>query len=85
MSEKTEKNNFGDWIKTIPVGEYEPIRKKIILECKITTQIFRHWKCGNSKVPVLAQPIINEIAGYDIFKDDNNGNNQQPQTNHRNT
>lgn len=65
-----ETNYFGEWIKTIPVGEYEPVRKKIIEDCKITTQIFRHWKCGNSKVPVLAQPIINEIAGRDIFKPD---------------
>lgn len=66
--EKNEKNIFGDWIKSIPVGEYEDVRKKIIRDCKITDQIFRHWKCGNSKVPILAQPIVNEIAGKNIFK-----------------
>lgn len=80
-----EKNYFGDWIKSIAVGDYKPVRKKIIEDCKITSQIFRHWKCGNSKVPVLAQPIINEIAGRDIFKDEDHGSNQQSETNHRNT
>lgn len=72
MNEQNEKNYFGAWIKTIPVGEYEAVRSQIIKQCKITTQIFRHWKCGNSKVPVLAQPIINEIAGRNIFKEQNN-------------
>lgn len=74
--ETLDKNYFGDWIKTIPVGEYEPVRSQIIKQCKITTQIFRHWKCGNSKVPVLAQPIINEIAGRNIFKNDDHDTNQ---------
>lgn len=65
---KVEINHFGNWIKSIPVGEYENVKKKIIRDCKITDQIFRHWKCGNSKVPVLAHALINNIAGYDIFK-----------------
>lgn len=67
-----EHNYFGEWINSIPVGDYQKVRGKIIKDCKITDQIFRHWKCGNSKVPVLAQPIINEIAGRNIFKEQNN-------------
>ena len=65
---KTEKNIFGDWIRTIPEDHYDKIRHQVIAECKITDQIFRHWKCGNSKVPVLAQEKINQIAGYEVFK-----------------
>lgn len=66
-----EKNHFGDWIKNVPVGEYAEVRKRILSDCKITEQVFRHWKCGNSKVPVLAQPFINEIAGKNIFNEEN--------------
>lgn len=66
------ENYFGNWIKTIPVGDYPNIRKRILTECKISEQVFRHWKCGNSKVPVLAQPIVNEIAGREIFGPDGN-------------
>ena len=62
-----EKNYFGDWIKGLSVGAYPEVRKQIISDCKITEQIFRHWKCGNSKVPILARDVINNIAGYNIF------------------
>lgn len=62
------KNVFGEWINSIPVGDYNRIRFQVIIECKITDQIFRHWKCGNSKVPVLAHEKINQIAGFEVFK-----------------
>ena len=69
VNEQPEYSNpFGDWIKSIPVGDYNRIRHQIIYECKITDQIFRHWKCGNSKVPILAHEKINQIAGYEVFK-----------------
>jgi hypothetical protein len=64
----TEKNDFGNWIDNLKIGIYPEIRKKIIVECKITPQIFRHWKNGNTKIPELAKPIINKIADTAIFK-----------------
>ncbi|MDO9152365.1 MAG: hypothetical protein Q7U47_01425 [Paludibacter sp.] len=64
----TEINHFGEWINNLPVGAYPEVRKNLLRECKITEQVFRHWKCGNSKVPVLAHGIINQIAGKEIFK-----------------
>lgn len=63
------KNCFSEWLKTIPMGNYDAIRHQIISECKITNQIFQHWKCGNSKVPPLAQEKIILIAGKNIFAD----------------
>jgi len=62
------QNKFREWLDTIPTGQFNAIRFRVINECKITDQIFKHWKCGNSKVPVLAWPIINEIAGIEVFK-----------------
>lgn len=61
-------NPFKEWIESIPVGEYKDIRLQIIRECHVSRQIFNHWKLGNSKVPLLAQPIINKIAGKEIFQ-----------------
>lgn len=66
---KTFPNPFGDWLKTIPMGSFDEIRNRIIHECKINDQVFRHWKAGNSRVPELAKPIIEEIAGKLIFTD----------------
>ena len=63
----TTTNLFADWIGSIPVKDYDSTRKAIIRRCHITPQVFRHWKNGNSAVPELAKPIINEIAGYNVF------------------
>jgi len=63
-------NVFRKWVRSIPEGDYKRIRQRVIEECKITDQIFSHWKAGNSKVPNLAKPIIEEIAGKQIFKPD---------------
>ena len=73
-------NVFGEWIKSIPVGDYKSVRFRVINECKITNQIFMHWKCGNSKVPVLAHEKINQIAGYEVFKSDYYGNTNPKET-----
>ncbi len=71
FEEKTDKapevNHFGRWINTVPVGEYPEVRQRIISECRINAQIFRFWKSGITRVPVLAQPIIEMIAGCKIF------------------
>lgn len=63
-----EQNQFKSWLDSIPSGMYNEIRLRVIDECLINDQIFRHWKAGNSKVPPLARPIIEEIAGKSIFK-----------------
>lgn len=68
-TKETTLNNshFRDFVDALTVKDYADVRKKIIKECKITDQVFRHWKNGNTAVPELAKPIINEIAGYNVF------------------
>ncbi|OJV39612.1 MAG: hypothetical protein BGO29_04500 [Bacteroidales bacterium 36-12] len=67
MKKRINQNQLKDWLDSLTVLEYPIIRKEIIDKCKITEQKFRHWKAGNSRVPVLAQEIINEIAGKAVF------------------
>lgn len=67
MEKKMNANEFRDWLDSITVSEYPEIRKRIIEECKISEQKFRHWRAGNSRVPVLAQEKINKIAGKAVF------------------
>lgn len=67
MEKKMNANEFRDWLDSITVSEYPEIRKRIIKECKISEQKFRHWRAGNSRIPVLAQEKINEIAGKAVF------------------
>jgi len=65
---KTNNQSFIDWLDTIAVGQFEEIKAKIIANCGITPQVFSHWKNGNSRIPFLAQQKINEIAGFEVFK-----------------
>ena len=69
MEKETLKktNEFKEFIESLAVRDYTAVRRKIITDCKITDQIFRNWKNGYSAVPELAKPIINEIAGYQVF------------------
>lgn len=64
---KSDLNEFRDWLDSLTVSEYPDVRKRIIDECRITEQKFRHWKAGNSRVPELAKEKINEIAGKPVF------------------
>lgn len=60
--EKTTPNEFRVWLETLPVGDYASVRRKIIEQCKTKDYIFRNWKCGVTKVPILESSIINQIA-----------------------
>lgn len=61
-------SHFRDFIEALTIKDYNDVRKRIIRECKITDQVYRNWRNGNSSIPELAKPIINEIAGYEVFK-----------------
>lgn len=56
------------WMNTLTVEEYPDKRKEVIDKCKINDQIFRNWRNGLTNVYELAKPIINEIAGYEVYK-----------------
>jgi len=64
---ETKTNPFKEWIENLPVKDYFETKTLVIQKCYITPQVFRHWKNGNSAIPELAKPIINEIAGYEVF------------------
>lgn len=82
---KKKENEFTRWINSIPVGMYETIRKRIISDCRITSQIFTNWKNGYTDVPELAKEKINVIAreiskneinteGIEVYKINGDGN-----------
>ena len=68
MGNEDKNSVFKIWIDSIPYGEYSAVRSKIIADCYITPQVFRHWKIGSVRVPPLAQEKINTIAGKEIFE-----------------
>lgn len=66
-----EQNELAQWLDTLTVPVYREMKKEIITKCRITDQIFRHWKSGNTSIPVLAKEKINEIADEEVFKLEN--------------
>jgi hypothetical protein len=61
-------NRLKEYLNTVPIIDYYDKRVQIIEECKITPQVFRNWKNGITEVPELAKPIINQIAGKEVFE-----------------
>lgn len=62
LEERKEVNELKLWLESIPMGNYEAIRRQILERCKTKDYIFRNWKCGVTKVPLLEKSIINKIA-----------------------
>jgi len=62
-----EKNELKNYLDSIPVSEYNGIRKRIIEECGISEHQFRHWRAGRTKIPLLAKRKINDISGKILF------------------
>lgn len=60
-------NQLKNYLESVPVKNYGEKRAKIIAECKITPQVFLNWKNGITAVPELAKPVINKIAGKEIY------------------
>ena len=71
-----KKNYLKNYMDSIPMGDYRDIKDLIILKCCITDSIWKNWLSGRTAIPELAQPIINTIAGRNIFE----GDIVQPQT-----
>lgn len=65
----TANQKFKNWMDSIPYGEYSDIRQRVIDECKINPPTYGNWRNGSCTIPPLAQDVINEIAGYNIFAD----------------
>jgi hypothetical protein len=70
---KTDAENLQKWLMTLTLGEYKSVIDRIIEKCMINKHTFQNWRYGNCKVPPLAKPIIEEIAGKKIFKEQKNG------------
>ena len=65
----TDNEKFVKWMNSIPYGKYSDMRKKVIQECKISPEIYGNWRNGLCKIPELAKEKIVELAGKDIFNE----------------
>jgi hypothetical protein len=78
MKTKKEENELHKWIESIPSRDVRTIKQLIIERCKSQDHIFRNWKSGITKVPLLERTIINKLSqeydGTAVFKLDDDVN-----------
>lgn len=56
------KKLFGQWINSIPYGQFEKVRSRVVTECRCTNQCFYSWKVGVTAPGALAKERIDQIA-----------------------
>ncbi len=61
------KNYLKKFMESIPNRDYKATKDGIIKKCHITDYVWSNWLSGRTNIPELAKPVINEIAGFDIF------------------
>jgi len=75
---KTVVNELRVWMDAIPAGDVRTIKRQIIERCKSQDHIFRNWKSGITRVPILERTIINQLSqeynGTNVFKLEEDGN-----------
>ena len=79
------KNELRGYLETIPVGEIKHLIQKMIDETMTTHFIFKNWRRGLTKVPLLERTIINRVGieynGKEVF----NLDDHEPETNEHET
>jgi hypothetical protein len=65
-----DTQRFRDWLDSIPYGEYEATLARIREEAKVNQFKIQNWRNGTGIKP-LEKDVINRIAGYDIFTEQN--------------
>lgn len=67
LTKKEKEISFSNWWYEVPLRDVRKIKKQIMERCYISRNVFHHWVEGNTEIPELALPIIEEIAGKKIF------------------
>lgn len=62
-------NHLKKFMNSIPIVRYKGVKDEIVSKCHITDDIWRNWLTGRTPIPPLAQDVIRDIAGYDIFEE----------------
>ncbi len=63
----TDNDKLLGWLSTIPHGEYQEMRERIMAECYITRTTLSRWLNGSTRIPPLAKIVIERIANEKIF------------------
>lgn len=90
MNETTEKvdQELKKFLGSIPAADVNRVSNELIDLVKSNRVIFRNWRLGLTRVPILERSLMNEYAlkhyGRVIFEQSNH-EQQRTETDHRST
>ena len=62
IKQPTDGQILRDWLNSVPYGDYNAIRDRMVSECMVSKQIFKNWRYGLCRIPNLAKSAINAVA-----------------------
>lgn len=78
MQTQNENSRLADakklrcWLDTIPRGEYNNVKRKLVEACLVPLSTFNNWRYGNCRIPEAGKRDINsvtlEVSGIELFK-----------------
>lgn len=78
MQTQNENSRLADakklrcWLDTIPRGEYNNVKRKLVEACLVPISTFNNWRYGNCRIPEAGKRDIDkvalEVSGIELFK-----------------
>lgn len=64
MTEEKKQPNeeLKQFLNEVPAGEIKAVERKLIEAAKTTPYIFRNWRLGITKVPLLERSVMNTVS-----------------------
>lgn len=67
MNRAEKQRAFVKWWDGLSLKVAPAIRQGLIQKCQVKAYTLSDWRRGRSEIPELLLPVINEVAGKDIF------------------
>lgn len=62
VNEKTNGNELKKFLGSIPADDVEVFCNQLIAKVKTNRTIFRNWRLGLTRIPILERSLMNELA-----------------------
>jgi len=64
MSEENKQPNqeLKEFLNSIPAGDLKQTERRLIEATKTTPYIFRNWRLGITKIPLLERSVMNTVS-----------------------
>jgi hypothetical protein len=68
VENKQPHEELKEFLNSIPAGYSKTYERVLIAETKTTPYIFRNWRLGITKIPLLERSVMNKVSKYGYGK-----------------